>query len=956
MSQFPRSRFVTIARKSFYRDFSLFIRNVLVIGLAALLFLAPLSFTVSARQTTYSSKMPVSGYSNLDQNVGSKDAGVTPQEGRLHGFIVETGTNGETTCRNATAEELPFVMAPPDASREKVKVLPVKNYDVSQEHAATQGDNIGSGGLTINFNLLSQLQSDPNKAQVVAAFTKAAEYWTSRIKSPVSVDIDIDYGTNRPGGGAFGANVLGSTGSGSVVKSYPGIRNNLIATAANNPTKQALYNSLPASGVSTDTGYGAAVDINASVAKALGIPVTGSVATISFNKNFNFDFDPSDGVSGNRTDFVAVATHELGHALGFVSDAGEGSLATPALLDLFRFSPGTAPGNFTNAQRLMSIGGEQVFYTGQTYAIQFFPSTTELGLSSGGPNPASSSAPDGSGSQSSHWKADEVTGGKYIGIMDPTISRNEVKVPTENDYAAFDAMGWDLTGGAPIPPAPARNPPGNDNFANAQAIIGCSSSIIGSNIDATKEASEQNNPESPGSLKSVWYQWQAPSSGNVTIDTEGSGFDTVLAVYTGSNLSGLNLIGSNDDAVPGKDNSSTVTFAAQQGVTYQIQVNGFNNSGSSGDTGIFKLNWAEAGCTQQQTPTVQLSQNTNTVSEGAGHVDITVTRTDTTAAATVNYATSDPAGLQNCNVINGIASSRCDYATSVGTLRFAIGETSKTISIPVVDDNFTEGNETFTLTLSNPVGASLGTVSSTTVTITDNASTAGNPIDVVPFFVRQNYIDFLGREPDAFGNDGWQAMLNNCAAGDITCDRIEVSSRFFRSAEFQERGYYVYRFYSASFGRKPNYEEFIPDVAKVSGFLTEAEKEANKVAFANEFVQRADFKARYDSQTTPTAYVNALIAASGLASHPSHDGWIAGLTNGSLTRAQVLRQLAESGEINSKYFVEAFVVMQYFGYLRRNPDSFYLQWIAIMNQDPLNYRNMVNGFMNSTEYRNRFAP
>jgi uncharacterized repeat protein (TIGR01451 family) len=354
---------------------------------------------------------------------------------------------------------------------------------------------------------------------------------------------------------------------------------------------------------------------------------------------------------------------------------------------------------------------------------------------------------------------------------------------------------------------------------------------------------------------------------------------------------------------------------------------------------------------------LQLSSSAYSVAESAGSASITVTRTgNTSGAVTINYATSDPAGLTNCNVINGIASSRCDYATSVGTLHFAAGETSKTISIPIVDDNFSEGNESFTLTLSNPVGATLGSTSAATITITDNANTAGNPIDAVPFFVRQNYIDFLGREPDSFGNKGWQDMLNNCAAGDITCDRIEVSSRFFRSAEFQERGYFVYRFYSASLGRKPNYEEFIPDVAKVSGFLTDAEKEANKVAFVDEFMARTEFRNRYDSQTTPAAYVDALLTTAGLPTHPSRAGWIAGLTNATLTRARVLRELAESKELSDKYFVEAFVVMQYFGYLRRNPDSFYKDWIAIMNQNPANYRNMVNGFMNSTEYRARFGP
>jgi hypothetical protein len=355
-------------------------------------------------------------------------------------------------------------------------------------------------------------------------------------------------------------------------------------------------------------------------------------------------------------------------------------------------------------------------------------------------------------------------------------------------------------------------------------------------------------------------------------------------------------------------------------------------------------------------PTLQLSAASYNVSEGAGHLDITVPRTgDSTGAATINYATSDTAGLQNCNVTNGIASSRCDYATSVGTLRFAIGETSKVISIPVVDDNFTEGNESFTLTLSNPTGATLGSTTTATITITDNANTAGNPIDSVPFFVRQHYIDFLGREPDSFGFKGWQDILNNCAVGDTKCDRIEVSAGFFRSPEFQDRGYYTYRFYSASFGRKPNYAEFLPDLAKVSGFLTDAEKEANKVAFVDEFMQRPEFKNKYDSQVTPAAYVDALLTTAGLPTHPSRAGWIAGLGNGSLTRAQVLRQLAESAEVYNKFYNEAFVVMQYFGYLRRDPDKFYLDWIAIMNQNPANYRNMVSGFMNSTEYKARFG-
>jgi uncharacterized delta-60 repeat protein len=357
----------------------------------------------------------------------------------------------------------------------------------------------------------------------------------------------------------------------------------------------------------------------------------------------------------------------------------------------------------------------------------------------------------------------------------------------------------------------------------------------------------------------------------------------------------------------------------------------------------------------QAAPALSLSSATYSVNEGDGTAVITITRTgNTSGAASTNYATSDTAGLQNCNMVNGIASSRCDYATSVGTLRFAAGETSKTISIPIVDDNISDGSENFTITLSNPTAASLGAISQATITITDNANTSGNPLDQSAFFVRQHYIDFLGREPDPAGFQGWQNSLNNCPAGDKSCDRIEVSSGFFRSAEFQERGYFTYRFYSVALGRKPDYAEFIPDLAKVSGFLSDAEKEANKVAFINEFMQRQEFKTRYDSLTDPTAYVDGLLNTAGLQTHPSRDGWIASLQNNSLTRAQVLRQLAESAESYAKFYNEGFVVMQYFGYLRRDPDIAYLDWIKSMNQNG-DYRSMIDGFVNSAEYRQRFG-
>ncbi|MEK6281416.1 MAG: S8 family serine peptidase [Acidobacteriota bacterium] len=376
--------------------------------------------------------------------------------------------------------------------------------------------------------------------------------------------------------------------------------------------------------------------------------------------------------------------------------------------------------------------------------------------------------------------------------------------------------------------------------------------------------------------------------------------------------------------------------------------------------GAGKLNIAAAlaGLQALTPPSIQLSTSSYSVDEDAGTLGLPMTRTgDTSAPATVDYATWDNAGLNECDVINGLGSSRCDYATSIGTLRFAAGEASKTIFISVVDDAYAEGTETFTIHLSNPTGMTLGSATTASITIHDNESVNGsNPIDGVDFFIRQNYIDFLGREPDPAGLAGWRNVLVNCGTTVAPpCDRVEVSAGFFRSEEFQSRGYFIYRFYS-SVGRIPLSGEFMPDFAKVSGFLTADQLEANKVAFVNEFMGRSEFQTKYGATfNNPTGYVDGLLQTVGLPAHPSRAGWVAGLTNNSLTRAQVLRELVGSSEVYNKYYNEAFVIMQYFGYLRRTADASYLDWIQTMNQTGGDYRIMINGFMNSAEYRRRFG-
>jgi hypothetical protein len=228
-----------------------------------------------------------------------------------------------------------------------------------------------------------------------------------------------------------------------------------------------------------------------------------------------------------------------------------------------------------------------------------------------------------------------------------------------------------------------------------------------------------------------------------------------------------------------------------------------------------------------------------------------------------------------------------------------------------------------------------------------------NAIDTTEFFVRQQYLDFLGREPDPPGFSGWTSTINNCTGDTTQCDRIHVSQLFFQAQEFQERGYFVYRFYPVAFGRKPDYAEFVPDLASVSGFLDNNQLEAAKVAFIANFMARPAFVSTYNSLTNQQ-YVDALLNTAGV-TLASRQAMIDGLNNATLTRAQVLRQIVESTEVSTKYNHQAYAVMEYFGYLRRQPDAFYLDWIRVLDQtnDP---RGMVTGFVNSLEYRQRFGP
>jgi hypothetical protein len=380
------------------------------------------------------------------------------------------------------------------------------------------------------------------------------------------------------------------------------------------------------------------------------------------------------------------------------------------------------------------------------------------------------------------------------------------------------------------------------------------------------------------------------------------------------------------------------------------------------------------------TNTIQFEVSHIDAVEGQGSAEIFVTRSGSTAAAaTVQYATvSNEPGRQA-----GKATDRGDYTTALGTLRFAPGETRKSFRVILTDDAFADGLQTLIIRLGTPTGpVALGARSTMTLGISDNDSsgTGSNPIDSTNFFVTQQYADFLGRNPDLPGLNFWTNQIDSCGT-DAQCTaikRINVSAAFYLSIEFQETGFLVYRFFKASYpdtGSRPrgfpSYREFIHDTQDIGRGVVvgvgnwQAQLEANKQVAANEFVERPEFKLRYPTNLTAAQYVDALNTnTNGALSVAERNALVTGLQNAIETRATVLRKVAEDDDFRAAQLDRAFVLMEYFGYMRRYPTaapdtdfSGYDFWLVKLSQFNGNFvqAEMVKAFITSSEYRTRFG-
>lgn len=302
-------------------------------------------------------------------------------------------------------------------------------------------------GLKITLRGTQQLEGFP---EAKAAFQRAAAKWEAIISTPITIILDVDFGTTRFGV-PYPSGVIGSTGTQTLSATgatvYAGFRESLLDVAAS-ADQTAVYNALPMNALPTELGPTTNASGSSANLRALGVidpdanPSVesgfGAPPSIGFNSNLAFDFDPSDGIDFDKFDFDSTAVHEIGHALGFITFMGTKEISqtgvinlplTPTPWDLFRFRPGGLVLNSLGTRpRVMIAGGEQTFFVGGA----------EFALATGTP-----AGTNGDTNQGSHWKDFEQTG-TYVGVMDPTGARGERLDLTAADLIALNYFGYQL--------------------------------------------------------------------------------------------------------------------------------------------------------------------------------------------------------------------------------------------------------------------------------------------------------------------------------------------------------------------------------------------------------------------------------------------------------------------------------------------------------------------------------
>ncbi|WP_256077411.1 NF038122 family metalloprotease [Massilia sp. YIM B04103] len=301
--------------------------------------------------------------------------------------------------------------------------------------------------------------------QAQQGFIDAAARWSSLLRDDVSINLTLGFNPLDPG-------ILGQARSAEDFYNYHDYRAAMLSDISSASDRLAV-NHLPLNGfgllinrtANNPHGYGSAtpyVDNNGSdnnrtlfltqaQAKALKLPVAPQTVTgcigacdgfIQFSSNFKFDFNPRNGIDADAFDFVGVASHEIGHTLGFISG-----------VDILDNNAPPHNGPFDDNEFTYVSGLDMFRYSSQSHAAGVIDWTADArekyfsldGGATQGPL-FSTGANFGDGRQASHWK-DNL----YIGLMDPTAGRGELLRISDNDRLAMDVNGWDLLNPVPEP-------------------------------------------------------------------------------------------------------------------------------------------------------------------------------------------------------------------------------------------------------------------------------------------------------------------------------------------------------------------------------------------------------------------------------------------------------------------------------------------------------------------------
>lgn len=894
-------------------------------------------------------------------------------------FVIHADDAGDTTCRDASAPERRNLSRPNRNTRLRVmprdemgeKIAPARDNQMAIKNFATEKSETTAsetlaatdGNMRIILRETDQLINSPRRDDVRIAFQRAAATWESLIQMPITIVVDVDYGENWFGTPYPSSGVLGMTSGGPspVVRYSSFLQRVLDPTRTTDAGELALYNALPKTPtVPTDVGAVEWIFVAAPLARALGIsPPTvdpnpaisplGNHPRVGFNSNYSFDFNPNDGVDSDKTDFDAVAVHELGHALGFTSQVGSpnaqltlGGVLTDVKLmsvwDLFRMRPGTTMATFASAQRLLNSG------TGNNDIHAHFAGGAELELSTGGTDGKS-----GDGKQASHWRDDSYRGGyatPWIGIMDPNIMRGTRKTLTANDVKAVNIFGYQTSASAPPPPP---------------QTLSLNSGVTQTGVIDAPAASGQ------GVVSTTQYAIDVPAGATNLTVTLGGNSDVDLFVRHAQMVGVANGLVVSDFSSIGDTGSEIISITAATSPALQ-----------AGKYYFAIANYGPGGTNFNLTATVVAPAAYVPSSLAANQVELKTWQANgsTEAHAKMTFPTN---GYRLANA-GSVARSGSIFTVEAQVER----STGSVLQVPTSTaavynlGSLAPGNYTFVFRAS---GAEVKRLSFAVGVVA-----VKNAIDDSRDFVRQHYRDFLSREADAPGLNFWAGEVDRCGA-DIACvdrTRVNVSASFFLSPEFQVTGFYVYRLYKGAYGRRPRYQEFLNGVRAVASGIVVNDRlsadviERNKRQFAQDFASTNEFRQRFDALTNEQ-YVSLLFQTTGIKPSDAESATlINNLRNGTDSRAAVLAKIVDGIRTATppqgvsvdqifetrygKLFYEAesnraFVQMQYFGYLQRDEDDGgYDFWLGKLTRFG-NYRDaeMVRSFILAAEYRARFG-